>query len=73
MGYESRLYIVDRREFKDPLTGKIFMVYGSKIATFDMACVGWNHENVFTEPIDFNIDYDKDENPVDTERREICG
>mgnify|MGYP007012489711 CR=1 FL=1 len=40
MGYESRLYVVDRRELKNPVTGEVFMVYGEKIATFDMACVG---------------------------------
>ena len=59
MGYESRLYVVNRVE--NVWTGGL---WGDKLAVFNMSCVGWNPDKIFTEPIDFVLMYDDDGNPV---------
>lgn len=72
MGYESRLYIVDRRELK--WNGELIQIYGNEIARFDMGCVVWNPDNIFTTPIDFPIEYDKnDEEVYDDMYGKRCG
>lgn len=62
MGYESRLYVVNRRELR--WDGKLLGIYRDMIAKFDMSCVGWNPEHIFTIPIDFPIEYDENDNEV---------
>lgn len=59
MGYESRLYVVNRVE--NVWTGGL---WGDKLAVFNMSCVGWNPDKIFTTPIDFNIGYDKNGEPI---------
>lgn len=62
MGYESRLYVVNRRELK--WDGKPLGIYRDMIAKFDMSCVRWNPGHIFTTPIDFPIEYDANGNEV---------
>lgn len=72
MGYESRLYVVNRRELK--WDGKLLGIYRDMIAKFDMSCVGWNPEHIFTTPIDFPIEYDEnDEEVYDDMYGKRCG
>ena len=55
MGYESRIFIIDRNERTTPKGDK--WVYGEKIAMVDMCKMGYDsgfHE-LFTEPIDYKI------------------
>ena len=49
MGYESRLYVVNRFVASNWNNH----VFAERIAQFDMCSVGWNPDKVFTEPIDF--------------------
>ena len=60
MGYESRLYVVNR--VKESWTGD--EAWAEQLAVFNMCCVGWNPDDIFIEPIDFIIDYDRNEMPV---------
>ena len=62
MGYESRLYVVNRRELR--WDGKLLGIYRDMIAKFDMSCVGSNPKHIFTTPIDFAIEYDKNDEDV---------
>ena len=72
MGYESRLYVVNRRELR--WDGKPLGIYRDMIAKFDMSCVGWNPCHIFTTPIDFPIEYDANGNEVyDDMYGERCG
>lgn len=59
MGYESRLYVVNRVE--GTWTGES---WGERLATFNMCSVGWNPDKIFTMPIDFPIGYDKNDKPI---------
>ena len=52
MGYESRLIIVDRISIK---SRKGEYVMAEEIARFNLCCVPWNHGQIFTTPIDFDI------------------
>lgn len=58
MGYESRLYVVNRCKASD--WGDY--VFAERIAVFNMCCVGWNPDKIFTEPIDFMLGRDNDGN-----------
>jgi len=58
MGYESRLYVVNRFVASNWNNH----VFAERIAQFDMCSVGWNPDKVFTEPIDFYLFYDNDGN-----------
>lgn len=60
MGYESRLYVVNRFVASNWNN----YVFAEKIAQFDMCCVGWNPDKIFTTPIDFSIGYDKNDEPI---------
>lgn len=60
MGYESRLYVVNRYKASDWND----YVFAERIAVFNMCCVGWNPDDIFTEPIDFVLMYNDDGNPV---------
>ena len=72
MGYESRLYVVNRRELR--WDGKLLGIYRDMIAKFDMSCVGWNPKHIFTTPIDFAIEYDENDNDVYKDMYgDICG
>ena len=55
MGYESRIFIIDRNERTTPKGDK--WVYGEKIAMVNMCKMGYDsgfHE-LFTKPIDYKI------------------
>lgn len=60
MGYESRIYVIDRKKSDD-------FVYGAEIARFDLSKIGYEvvagktFRDVFTAPIDFDIDNGADE------------
>lgn len=73
MGYESRLYVVNRVEIK--FNGELYRVWGEKLARFDMCCIGlYNPEFVFATPIDFPIEYDdNDEEVYDDMYGKRCG
>ena len=58
MGYESRLYVVNR--VKKSWTGD--EAWAERLAVFNMCCVGWNPDKIFTEPIDFMLGRDNDGN-----------
>jgi len=60
MGYESRLYVVNRYKASNWND----YVFAERIAQFDMCCVGWNPDKIFTTPIDFYIGYDKNDEPI---------
>ena len=62
MGYESRLYVVNRRELR--WDGKSLGIYRDMIAKFDMSCVRWNPDEIFTTPIDFHIGYNEKNEPI---------
>lgn len=65
MGYESRLYVVERNVHKNK-DGEPSWVYGEKIAMFNLCCMGrdWDIDGIFSEPIDFPIEYDAKGNDV---------
>ena len=50
MGYESKLFIVERKDHDN-------WVYGEVIAEFRLCCMGSDflHEKIFTKPIDFEM------------------
>ena len=56
MGYESRVFIIDRRENEGGF------VWGEEIARFDLCKMGWEivagkqFREVFKTPIDFDLD-----------------
>lgn len=66
MGYESRLFIMNRNECKRK-SGKIW-VYAEKLAVIDMSCMGHNNgwKELFTEEIDYKI-FTDGENEEDTD------
>ena len=56
MGYESKIYIVERSEYTDKKTGKLY-VSALKIASCDLCVMGNNSAfyGVFDRPIDFDM------------------
>lgn len=51
MSYESRLIVVERSKYETWCD----YVFAEEIARFDLRSVSWNHKEIFTEPIDFDI------------------
>ena len=55
MGYESKLYIVDRNEYEN-FKGTAKNVYGDVIATYDLSKMGdGDFYALFTKDIDFDL------------------
>ena len=64
MGYESRLYVINRVELKTSWDDVVVDVWGEKLAMFNMCCVGWDHTAIFKTPIDFPVEYTESGDPV---------
>lgn len=60
MGYESRLYVMNEKEFcyPDSYTGAK-EGYNESIAVFDMGCMPMNFKSIFTEDLKYPL-YDTD-------------
>lgn len=61
MGYESRLYIVDKRVIPARKDGCADDVYAAKIAQFNMSCMESSFRNIFNNPLDFDFIGENDE------------
>lgn len=79
MGYESKLYVVNRHEFKHPRTHEHIEWMGQVIAMFDLCKMGedsfYNGSKLFKTPIDFDLNiYDiKKETGYDEQTKVITG
>lgn len=56
MGYESKIFIVSRRELESPKTGEIFPC-AIIVATYDLCSVGWDNINTMKSAFKREIDY----------------
>lgn len=76
MGYESKIYIVERSEYENRITGEK-EVSALKIADFDLCCMGYENAfySVFNREIDFDMylpGVNADGEEVITATREDC-
>lgn len=53
MGYESRLFIVNRKKYDSD--GKIKFVYAEKLAMINMCKMEYSFRELFVTPIDFDL------------------
>ena len=61
MGYESRLYIADRRVIPAAKEGCDDWIYAEQIAQFNMCCMEMSFRTLFKNPVDFDFTGENDE------------
>lgn len=64
MGYESRIYIVNRNVL-DFWNKENPLIFGEDIASFELCSVPYEFTDIFTKPIDFSLYVDEEETVED--------
>ena len=70
MGYESRVYVIERKEYVSP-SGKPF-VFGSEVACFHMCVMGKSFVDLFEDEIDYDL-YFSNSSGEETTRKDFYG